>query len=179
MRLKKYRHNPAHLFNDDAPYFITGVIYLKRPLLRESKTKYRLLADIHNAFADYAWELHHWVILDNHYHLLGKSRKGGDLIKIIRKIHGKSGYFIKQTTKSSDRVWWNYWDYCPRDEDDYFRHLNYLFHNPIKHGYVTDLKDYPYSSFLAYLETQGREALAMQFRRFSEYKDLLIDEDNF
>lgn len=99
MQIKTYQHNPAHLFKDDMSYFVTGAIYLKRPLLRESDTKHGLLENIRSTFTDYDWELHHWVILDNYYHLLGKSRKGSDLVKIIRKIHGKSGFFHQADNK--------------------------------------------------------------------------------
>ncbi len=76
-------------------------------------------------------------------------------------------------------VWWNYWDYCPRNEHDYTVRQNYLFNNPFKHGYVTDLKDYHFSSFQRLLETQERETLARQFQEYKEYRYLLVEEDNF
>ncbi len=84
---KDYLHNPTHLFVDDAPYFITAAIYLKRPLLKSPELKYLLLERIKHCFAKYQWGLHHWVILDNHYHLLGNSRVGLDLSKMMTNIH--------------------------------------------------------------------------------------------
>jgi putative transposase len=53
--------------------------------------------------------------------------------------------------------------------------LNYLFNNPIKHGYVTNLTDYPYSSFHLMLQKQGREALIKQFKEYPEYKTLDLE----
>ena len=47
------------------------------------------------------------------------------------------------------RLWKNYWDWCVRDESDYWMHFNYIHNNPIKHGIVRDtdaLKGYRYSS---------------------------------
>jgi putative transposase len=79
--LKKHRHNPAHLYLDDHAYFITAAIYHKRPLLAEPALKDKLLELLQGYFAKHEWELHHWVILDNHYHLLGKSRLGKDLVR--------------------------------------------------------------------------------------------------
>jgi putative transposase len=52
-----------------------------------------------------------------------------------------------------------------------------LLNNPIKHGYVTNLVDYAYSSFHATLEKLGRDALAQQFKDYPDYKDLQLDED--
>ncbi len=74
--LKKYEHNPAHLFLDDTLYFITAAIHEKRPLLAGHERKSMLRDTLAKVFQEYHWQLHHWVILDNHYHLLGQSRRG-------------------------------------------------------------------------------------------------------
>jgi putative transposase len=34
-----------------------------------------------------------------------------------------------------------------RDERDYARHMDYIHFSPIKHGYVSRVRDWPYSSF--------------------------------
>jgi putative transposase len=167
---------------DNTLYFITAATYQKQHLLQKTELKQLLLNYIQSCFQRYQWELHHWVILENHYHLLGKSRKGNDLSKIIQQIHSVSGYQIKQSINIKTQVWWNYWnywDYCLRHEKDYLIHLNYLLNNPIKHGYVNNLSDYPFSSFHLLLKKQSREYLAKQFRDYSEYKNLTLNEDNF
>ncbi len=33
------------------------------------------------------------------------------------------------------------------DEADYATHMEYIHYNPVKHGWVHSLKDWPYSSF--------------------------------
>ncbi|NOS89833.1 MAG: hypothetical protein HOP34_15070 [Methylococcaceae bacterium] len=175
--LKKYQHNPAHLFVDNSPYFITSAIYQKRNLLCSNEIKDNLLNTIQLCFAEKGWLLNDWVILDNHYHLLGTSKIGEDLGGIFSKIHMLSAKFIRSRLQAEKPIWWNYWDYCPRDERDYFIRLNYLFNNPVKHGYVADLKDYPYSSFHELLKKQGRDSLVQQFRKYPEYKNLHLDED--
>jgi len=120
--------------------------------------------------------------LDNHYHLMGKSRRGKDLSAIFQSIHSRFAIEIHQTTHCEKPVWWNYWDYCPRNEEDYMTRLNYLFYNPIKHGYVNDLKEYAFSSFHAQLEELGRAQLVRQFRDYPNYKKLVLceaKEDDF
>jgi len=174
---KRGLHTPAHLFVDNAAYFISSAIYKKRLLLKQEPVKLHLLAAIKACLLEKNWQLNHWVILDNHYHLLAISDKGDDMSKIFRKIHNLSTEFIQKYECCDLPVWWNYWDYCPRDEKDYIIRLNYLLNNPIKHGYVTNLIDYPYSSFHIALEKYGRDALVQQFKDYPEYKELSVAED--
>ena len=176
MTRKDYLHNPTHIFADDTPYFITGAIYQKRPLLKSAEAKRLLLDRIKVCFDRYFWDLHHWVILDNHYHVLGKSRVGTDLAKLMKDIHAATGYHIKQMTQTRIRVWWNYWDYCPRNERDYHIRLVYLLNNPVKHGYVDNLHDYPFSSFHQALAVQGEAALRQQFKDYAEFRTLRLQE---
>jgi len=174
--LKKHPHTPAHLFVDDMPYFVTGAILDKRPLLRDVELKRLLWQKISAYFKTYHWELFHWVILDNHYHLMGKSRLGKYLSKIFKGIHGSTAHPIRLATGAQKPIWWNYWDYCPRNERDYYVRLNYLLWNPVKHGYVEKLEDYPYSSYQQLLRKQGEEAIAAQFRAYPEYKKCVLKE---
>jgi putative transposase len=40
-----------------------------------------------------------------------------------------------------------YWEHRLRDSDDWWRHVDYIHYNPVKHGYVCQVGDWPYSSF--------------------------------
>ena len=95
-----------------------------------------------------------------------------ELLIIYLKIY-KSGQLIRKTQANYKHIWWNYWDYCPRDENDYLVHLNYLLLNPIKHGYTDNLNDYPFSSFHQLLAETGREALTKQFTHYSLFGNVI------
>ena len=173
---KNRPHTPAHLLIDHTTYFITGATKFKRHLLKQKDIKYALIEDFHTYFRQYHWELHHWVILDNHYHLLGKSSQGKDLPQMIRSIHSRNAKIIIQATGCEKPVWWNYWDYCPRKEVEYYVRLNYLLNNPVKHGYVTNLKDYPFSSYFKILEEIKYDDLRQQFIKYPGYRTLHLRE---
>ena len=51
--------------------------------------------------------------------------------------------------KKSERGIWQrrFWEHQIRDEFDYQQHMNYVYYNPVKHGYVDSVKDWAYSSF--------------------------------
>jgi putative transposase len=40
-----------------------------------------------------------------------------------------------------------YWEHTVRDEDDFARHVDYIHFNPVKHGHVGHVQDWPYSTF--------------------------------
>jgi putative transposase len=40
-----------------------------------------------------------------------------------------------------------YWEHLIRDEADYARHVEYCYINPMKHGLVARVSDWPHSSF--------------------------------
>lgn len=174
--LKKYKHNPAHLFLDNTYYMITGGTYKKIPYFKNDEDK-KLLLKIINEFCEkFHWSLKDWVILDNHYHLMLKSFVGKDLPNIFGRIHRKSSNLLKSKSKITSRIWWNYWDTCIRDEKDFFRRINYIYYNPVKHGYVTNLVDYKWSSFHDFLKRFGEDEVKKQFKMYS-FEDLEIKDD--
>jgi putative transposase len=44
-----------------------------------------------------------------------------------------------------------YWEHTIRDEGDFERHVNYIHYNPVKHGLVRRVRDWPHSSFHLYV----------------------------
>jgi putative transposase len=45
-----------------------------------------------------------------------------------------------------------YWEHAIRDETDFQRHIDYIHFNPVKHGHVTRVMDWPHSSFHRYVK---------------------------
>jgi putative transposase len=57
------------------------------------------------------------------------------------------GHYSAPTPVSQRR----YWEHTIRDGDDFARHIDYIHINPIKHGYVAWVAEWPYSSFNRYV----------------------------
>jgi len=49
----------------------------------------------------------------------------------------------------AERAIWQrrYWEHCIRDERDRDRHIDYCYINPVKHGLVAEVEDWPHSTF--------------------------------
>ncbi|NIW46653.1 MAG: transposase, partial [Gammaproteobacteria bacterium] len=45
-----------------------------------------------------------------------------------------------------------FWEHTIWDETDYENHFDYIHFNPVKHGYVQQVRDWPWSSFHRYVK---------------------------
>ena len=71
---------------------------------------------------------------------------------VSRRYENILGSFAATTAsreKCKESALWQrrFWEHWIRDEGDYARHMDYLHLNPVKHGYVTRVCDWPYSTF--------------------------------
>ena len=51
-----------------------------------------------------------------------------------------------------------FWEHAIRDDADFERHVDYIHFSPVKHGYVTRVRDWPYSSFHRYVKNDSLPA---------------------
>ena len=59
---------------------------------------------------------------------------------------------LQANSKGEYALWQRrYWEHTIRDEDDLQKHVDYIHYNPVKHGLVSRVTDWPYSSFHRYV----------------------------
>jgi len=59
----------------------------------------------------------------------------------------------KRLNRGERGIWQRrYWEHTIRDERDYAAHMDYIHFNPVKHGHVAKVADWPYSSFRRLVE---------------------------
>jgi putative transposase len=60
---------------------------------------------------------------------------------------------VSKISKREKGIWQRrYWEHVIRNDADLERHVDYIHFNPVKHGYVTRIADWPHSSFHRYVE---------------------------
>jgi putative transposase len=60
----------------------------------------------------------------------------------------KTGVAVARYQNREPALWQRrFWEHTVRDEADFSRHVDYIHFNPVKHGLVTRVRDWPYSSF--------------------------------
>ncbi len=155
------QHAPPHLYLDDTWYIITAATYQQAPYLVSDQAKILVRDHLKEHIQEFKIKLKAWVILNNHYHLLLKSRNGYLLPRFLQRLHGSTSFTINGWEgKRGRKIWYNYWDTCIRDEHGFWTRFNYIHNDPIKHGCVNNLSNWPYSSYHYYLRTQGEDWLA-------------------
>ena len=101
-----------------------------------------------------------WVVLPDHLHALWTLPAGDDdysgrwrFIK-ARFTHRlvKSGLPLRRNPRGEYALWQpRFWEHTLRDEGDFSRHADYVHYNPVKHGLVSRVGDWPYSTFHRYV----------------------------
>jgi putative transposase len=172
-------HHPPHIYLDNTWYMITGSICQRQRLLRPEGHKDLVRDQIKALVTEFDLRLAAWVILDNHYHILTKSHDAKRLPRFFGRLHGRTSFEINGRDGTRGRqVWHNYWDTCIRTEADYWTRFNYIHHNPVKHGYVTRVEDWPFSSHQYYLDHRGQAWLDDVFRQYPTV-DFTDPKDDF
>ncbi|MBR0870105.1 transposase [Bradyrhizobium tropiciagri] len=97
------------------------------------------------------------VVLPDHLHAVWTLPEGDTdfsmrwrLIKtsFSRRLTAGEAVSDSRAAKGERGIWQRrYWEHTIRDEGDFARHIDYVHINPVKHGLVTRVSDWPYSSF--------------------------------
>ncbi|MDP3976408.1 MAG: transposase [Pseudomonas sp.] len=103
-----------------------------------------------------SFELLAVVILPDHLHLLMQLPEGDsnysarlrDFKALFVKSLRAAGEPIGLDARGGADIWQSrFWEHAIRDERDLATHIDYIHFNPVKHGLVERVADWPYSSF--------------------------------
>ena len=120
---------------------------------------------LRQAFRDvrlqYPYKITAIVILPEHLHTVwelppgdAKYSRRWQAIK-SRFTHSliKSGEGLTKNKNGEYRLWQRrFWEHTIRDETDLQTHIDYIHYNPVKHGWVERVVEWPYSSFHRYVK---------------------------
>jgi putative transposase len=145
-----------------AVYFFTLVTLGRKPILTEELSRAALRRAIQQVRTLWPFDIDGWVLLPDHMHCLWHLPEGdADFGKrwgmIKRRVTRDLGFrsepaSLSRRTRHEGTLWQRrFWEHQIRDEADYSRHLDYLHWNPVKHGHVQRVIDWPYSSFHRYV----------------------------
>lgn len=71
--------------------------------------------------------------------------------QFTRRIRTRS-VRLKANSRGEYDLWQRrYWEHTIRNEDDLQKHVDYIHYNPVKHGLVNRVTEWPYSSFHRYV----------------------------
>lgn len=175
---KTYIHNPPHLFVKNAKYFITSSTLGKYLYYKTDSSKRAILNYLTKSLRHHFWELEDWVILDNHIHFIANApEKAATLTDVMCNFHRFSANWLAKNgiRKKAEKYFHNYWDTCLTYERSYFARLNYIWYNPVKHGYVNSPEEWKFGSYYYRLREEA-ESMQKQMEKYP-FDNLKIKDD--
>jgi putative transposase len=155
--MPSYRRN----FVAGGTFFFTVVTHDRRPILTSQTGRSCLRGAIRTVKAKRPFDLVAIVLMPDHLHAVWTLPRGdrdfstrwAQIKEAFTRRHLESGGSEGTTNVSRARhreraVWQRrYWEHTCRDEDDLKRCVDYIHWNPVKHGFVERVADYPWSTF--------------------------------
>ncbi|NIB38589.1 transposase [Pseudomaricurvus alkylphenolicus] len=110
----------------------------------------------------YPFKIDACVILPDHFHCVWTLPEGDSdfslRLRLLKTAFSKtvpktrSSSFIRNGRKEAGIWQRRFWEHGIRDQSDFNAHIDYVHINPVKHGLVSRVKDWPYSTFHRYVE---------------------------
>lgn len=165
--------NYRRSFVPGGTYFFTLVTYQRQRILCDDIVRLALHEAIVTTRRKHPFKSDAWVLLHDHLHCILTLPDGDDdyskrwsMIKrlVTQQVGGAHGApYGDQTVGCASRtnpisasrkkrregnIWQRrFWEHQVRDEQDLNRCRDYLHWNPVKHGLVSQVNDWPYSTF--------------------------------
>ena len=120
----------------------TGPLWLARPDIAQTVVD----ALEYGAESLRRYDLHAWVIMANHVHILISPHE--DIDKIMARIKGRTARVANEILYRTGIAFWRreYFDRWMRTSAEFQRVAQYIEMNPVRAGIVSNPEDYPWSS---------------------------------
>jgi putative transposase len=128
-------------------FFITSATWERRPILQSHPLCDLLLEVIRENRAKQRFQIHEFVFMRDHLHLILTPAPLVSQEKAMQYIKGSLSHRAKKELLFQGPIWQkSYHDHRIQDASDYAQHVEYIRMNPVKAGWAKQPEDYPYSS---------------------------------
>jgi putative transposase len=164
--------NAYKFLNPDGMYFITSTVVGWIDVFTREEYRQILLDSFKYCQENKGLEIFAWVLMTNHFHMIARAKQGSKLEHILRDMKKITSRRITKAIidnpKESRKEWMKYlferygkynpnntlYQFWQQDnhpieiwsQDVIKQKLDYIHNNPVKNGFVSEAKDYKYSS---------------------------------
>ncbi len=149
-----------------ATYFFTVVAYRRQTILCDEPIRHALRDAIAEVRARRPFSVDAWVLLPDHLHCIwtlppddADFAMRWSLVKRRVSVarggrYRRAEWLTPSKRKHRESTLWQrrYWEHQLRTEADYAQHVDYIHHNPVKHGLCSLPQEWPYSTFHRYAD---------------------------
>ena len=128
-------------------YFITICAHMQRNLFQRDEVADLMVATLVKYGDAGEFELHEYVVMPNHIHLLLSLNDQQELGRVVQSIKGGFSHSLRKHGVAFPVVWQQrYYDRRVRDADEFAQFSQYVRQNPVRKGLAEVPEDYPHSS---------------------------------
>jgi putative transposase len=139
-------------------FFFTVVTQQRQRFLTKSESRKLLREALQSVRRQWAFTIIALVLLPEHLHTVWTLPEGDDNYSLRwQKVKERftRGYSVQisktsiRRPRSGERDVWQprFWEHTCKDERDVKRCVDYIHYNPLKHGLVSRVRDWPWSTF--------------------------------
>jgi putative transposase len=138
---------PLHRILPGAIYFVSTATWERRELFRVPEVAEILVERILIYRDRGAYQLHEFVVMPNHFHLLLTPGGNTPLEKAVQLIKGGSSHEIHARRGNKMEIWQvSFHDWTIRDSEDYKAKVRYIHMNPVQARLVERPEDWAFGS---------------------------------
>ncbi|HET7843105.1 MAG TPA: transposase [Xanthomonadales bacterium] len=132
-----------------ATWFFTVLTDHRWPWLCEAGARYALRSAFDATRLGHAFAIDAFVLLPDHLHCVMTLPEGdADFSLRWSQVKRRTTWALRDHPTLSRARWQRrFWEHRIRNEDDLARHVDYIHFNPVKHGLVDRVSEWPHSSF--------------------------------
>jgi putative transposase len=144
------------ILNPSRVFFATTKTSMGMRLLQSERNATLLIDVLRSYVAARKFELHDFVVMPDHVHLLIKVSGDMTIEKAMQLIKGRFSYRLKKEFGYEGEVWQHGFSEVRADDEQSFRqHREYIAENPVKAGLAGEADEYPFCyGFLAKRKTE-------------------------
>ncbi len=154
MVMPNYRRAPIA----GGTFFFTVVTYRRRPILTDPQVRSALRNAVALVRQEQPFVVDAWVLLPDHMHCIWTlprgdanfSRRWGRIKAVVTKQLSTGERRVPSETgrRWEGTIWQRrFWEHRIRDSRDLRHHMDYVHYNPVRHGLVSCVAEWPFSSF--------------------------------
>jgi putative transposase len=126
-------------------YFITSQTWGRKHLLQSERMATLLIEVLQQGRHEHKYELHEFVIMPDHFHLLITPWIA--LERAMQLIKGRLAFRAHNDFGVQPPIWQkSFFDRRVRDAQEYERYRAYIHQNPVRKGLAVKAEEFPYSS---------------------------------
>jgi putative transposase len=162
-------HSPPHWeYAGETQFLVSAACYEHKAIIGQKPER---MTECENELAQvcekHASALYAWCVLPNHYHILIRTAGVKEFCHALGQMHGRTSFSWNGADNQRGRkVWFRCFDRDITSNRHFWATVNYIHHNPVRHGYTQKWQEWPWSSAAEYLERVGHARALTIWREF-------------